>query len=230
MNTLSHVAIIMDGNGRWAKKKNKKRHSGHRAGILNISKIIRTCQKENIKFLTLYVFSVDNWKRSKREVDYLFNLIESFFKKKINQLIKNKIKIKIFGEKVGLNNNLIKRFKNIENKTSYDFNITVNLAFNYSSQLEIVNAVKNIINNNYLKKEINKELIENYLYTSKLPNPDILIRTGGYNRLSDFLLWQISYTEIFFLKKLWPDFNQSDLIKIIKKFKKIKRNYGALSE
>ena len=230
MNAISHIAIIMDGNGRWAKKKNLNRNEGHKAGVLNINNIIKTCQRENIKYLTLYVFSIDNWKRSTGEVNYLFNLVQIFLKKKINELIKEKIKVRVLGEKKGLSINLIKQFKRIEKLTSSDFSITVNLAFNYSSKLEIINSVKQILNKNYPNKDLNTELIEKYLYTSKLPDPEILIRTGGYNRLSDFLLWQISYSEIFFIKKLWPDFTQLDLIKIIKKFKKIKRNFGAISE
>ena len=228
MNSLSHVAIIMDGNGRWAFKRNKSRNYGHEKGVNNIKNIIGVCKKKNIKYLTLFVFSVDNWNRSKSEVSFLFSLLKNFLKKDINFLISNKIKIKIIGEKNKLDKNLLNNFKNIEKLTSKHFDITINIAFNYSSKLEIVNSINKLLK--IKAKTINIKALEENLYTGKIPNPEILIRTGGYNRLSDFLLWQLSYTEIFFLKKLWPDFNSTDLINVINKYKKIKRNFGAINE
>ena len=227
MNPLSHVAIIMDGNGRWALKKNKPRKYGHKKGLDNIKSIIDTCKKKNIKYLTLFVFSFDNWNRSKNEISYLFSLIKNFLNKDTNYLILNKIKIKIIGEKKKLCKNLLKNLKKIEKLTSKEFEITINLAFNYSSKLEIVSSMMKLLKK---KKTINIKNIEENLYTGVIPSPEILIRTGGYSRLSDFLLWQLSYTEIFFLKKLWPDFNSNDLKKIIQKYKKIKRNFGAIHE
>ncbi len=228
MNSLSHVAIIMDGNGRWALKRNKSRNYGHEKGIDNIKNIIATCKKKKIKYLTLFVFSVDNWNRSKSEVSFLFNLLKKFLKKDINFLISNKIKIKIIGEKKNLDRNLLKNFKNIEKLTSENYDITINIAFNYSSKLEIINSINKILKKK--NKTANIKDLEENLYAGKIPNPEILIRTGGYNRLSDFLLWQLSYTEIFFLKKLWPDFKSTDLINIINKYQKIKRNFGSVNE
>lgn len=227
MNPLSHVAIIMDGNGRWALKKNKPRKYGHKKGLENIKSIINTCKKKNIKYLTLFVFSFDNWNRSKNEISYLFSLIKNFLNKDTNYLILNKIKIKIIGEKKKLCKNLLKNLKKIEKLTSKEFEITINLAFNYSSKLEIVSSMMKLLKK---KKTLNIKNIEENLYTGATPSPEILIRTGGYSRLSDFLLWQLSYTEIFFLKKLWPDFKSNDLEKIIQKYKKIKRNFGAIND
>jgi undecaprenyl diphosphate synthase len=228
MNKLSHVAIIMDGNGRWALKRKKPRTFGHKEGIRNIKPIIKFCQARNVKFLTLFVFSLDNWKRSKKEVSYLFAMLDNFLKKQLNYLIKNKIKINFIGEKKKIEKKLYLNIKNVEKKTSKDFNITVNLAFNYSSKVEILNSLKKTVK---IKKITNLtlETINNNLYTKDVPDPDILIRSGGYSRLSDFLLWQIAYSEIFFIKKLWPDFNPNDLNKIFKKYMSIKRNFGAVN-
>ena len=226
MNPLSHVAIIMDGNGRWAKQRNKSRNFGHRKGLENIKPIIEFCKKKKISFLTLYVFSLDNWKRSEKEVEYLFFLIGQLFDKYTEYLIKNKIKINFIGEKTNLKKELINKIKNIQTITSREYDITVNLAFNYSSKCEIANAIRKCSKN----KKISTKIIEQNLYTSKIPDPEILIRTGGFCRVSDFLLWQISYSEIFFLKKLWPDFKALDLQKIFTKFNKIKRNFGAIND
>ncbi len=228
MNNLSHVAIIMDGNGRWALKRKKPRTFGHKEGIRNIKPIIKFCQGRNIKFLTLFVFSLDNWKRSRKEVSYLFTMLDNFLKKELNYLTKNKIKINFIGEKKKLEKKLYLNIKNVEKKTSKNLNITVNLAFNYSSKGEILNSFKKIIKNKKITN-LTLDTIKNNLYTKNVPDPDILIRSGGYSRLSDFLLWQIAYTEIFFIKKLWPDFNANDLNKIIKKYISIKRNFGAVN-
>ena len=228
MNKLSHVAIIMDGNGRWALKRKKPRTFGHKEGIRNIKPIIKFCQARNVKFLTLFVFSLDNWKRSKKEVSYLFAMLDNFLKKQLNYLIKNKIKINFFCEKKKIKKKLYLNIKNVEKKTSKDFNITVNLAFNYSSKVEILNSLKKTVKNKKITN-LTLETINNNLYTKDVPDPDILIRSGGYSRLSDFLLWQIAYSEIFFIKKLWPDFNPNDLNKIFKKYMSIKRNFGAVN-
>jgi undecaprenyl diphosphate synthase len=228
MNKLSHVAIIMDGNGRWALKRKKPRTFGHKEGIRNIKPIIKFCQARNVKFLTLFVFSLDNWKRSKKEVSYLFAMLDIFLKKQLNYLIKNKIKINFIGEKKKIEKKLYLNIKNVEKKTSKDFNITVNLAFNYSSKVEILNSLKKTVKNKKITN-LTLETINNNLYTKDVPDPDILIRSGGYSRLSDFLLWQIAYSEIFFIKKLWPDFNPNDLNKIFKKYTSIKRNFGAVN-
>ena len=226
MNPLNHIAIIMDGNGRWAEQKKKTRDFGHKKGLDNIRPIIEFCKKKKISFLTLYVFSLDNWKRSEKEVRFLFSLIDQLFGKYTKYLIKNKIRINFIGEKTNLKKELINKIKNIQKITSEDYDTTVNLAFNYSSKLEITNALSKCIKN----KKITPKIIEGNLYTANIPDPEILIRTGGLRRISDFLLWQISYTEIFFLKKFWPDFKTSDLNKILIDYHKIKRNFGAINE
>ena len=224
MNPLNHVAIIMDGNGRWGLKYKNSRNSGHKAGLRVVEKIIKESIKQKIKFLTLYAFSTENWKRPKNEIDYLFNLLENFLINKIGELHKKKIKLKIIGVKnfsKKLNNLLIKA----EKKTIKNNSLQINLALNYGSKLELINALKKI---NQSKDEINEKNLIKYFYTKNIPDPDLLIRTGDTKRLSNFLLWQLAYSEIFFEKKLWPDFNENDFIKIIKKFKNIKRNFGKI--
>ena len=224
MNRLNHVAIIMDGNGRWGLKKYNSRNKGHRAGLDTVEKVIKISIKEKIKYLTLFAFSTENWKRPKSEITYLFNLLQNFLEHKLKRFHKNNIKLKIIGEKKfskKINNLLIKSEKITKNNNA----LQVNLALNYGSKNEIVNAIKKINNK---KLNITEKNIEKFLYTKNIPDPDILIRTGKTTRLSNFLLWQISYTEIFFSKKLWPDFQEVDFINIINKFKKIKRNYGEI--
>jgi undecaprenyl diphosphate synthase len=224
MNPLNHVAIIMDGNGRWGLKKHNSRNKGHRAGIDTVEKIIKISLEQKIKYLTLFAFSTENWKRPKTEINYLFNLLENFLEKKLIRFYKNNIKLKIIGKKnfsYKLNNLLIKS----EKKTIKNSKLQINLALNYGSKKEIVNAIAKL---NKKKIKVTEKTITENLYTKNIPDPDILIRTGNTNRLSNFLLWQVSYTEIFFLKKLWPDFEKEDFIKILNKYKKIKRNFGEI--
>ena len=222
MNPLNHVAIIMDGNGRWGLKHKGSRNKGHKEGLKAIEKIIRETIRSKIKFLTLYAFSTENWNRPKKEINYLFDLLEYFLKNKIDDLHKKNIKLNIIGVK-----NFTKKLNNLlrysENKTSKNTKLQINLALNYGSKFELLNAFKKIKKNN---DKINQKNLEKYLQTKKIPDPEILIRTGNTKRLSNFLLWQLAYTEIFFEKKLWPDFNEKDFNNIIVKFKKIKRNFG----
>tara|TARA_B100001057_G_scaffold453218_1_gene497848 strand:- start:4282 stop:4950 length:669 start_codon:yes stop_codon:yes gene_type:complete len=220
MNKLNHIAFIMDGNGRWGKKKGKGRNFGHLKGVDTVKKIVKASIKQNIPIITFYVFSSENWKRPRNEKNYLFKLIKNYFLKEIENIIKQGIKIKIFGELKKFSSDLRLILKKSIKLTNKNKKITVNLAINYGSQKEILQAFKKT------KKNFTIKNIEKNLYTSKMPNPDILIRTGGYKRLSNFLLWQMAYTELFFLKKLWPDFNGNDLSLIIQKYKNIKRNYG----
>ena len=225
MNPIKHVAIIMDGNGRWGIKHKNSRNAGHRAGLNSVEKIINECLKLNIKYLTLYTFSTENWKRPKKEIIFLFNLLENFLTKKIDNLIKRNIKLKFIGEINKLPTKLKVLIKKSEFKTSKNLSLQVNVALNYGSKNEIVQSIKNI------KKKritINKENIDKNLFTKNIIDPDILIRTGNTQRLSNFMLWQLAYTEIFFEKKLWPDFNDSDFKKILNRFKIIKRNYGSI--
>ena len=222
MNPLKHVAIIMDGNGRWGLKNKNSRNAGHRAGLNTVEKIIKETIKNNIKFLTLFAFSTENWKRPKKEINFLFNLLENFLKEKIEHLNKQKIRLKIIGKKK-FSPKLINLLNLSETKTSKNKRLQINLALNYGSKTELIYAFKELKKN---KELINEKNLKKYLQTKDIPDPDILIRTGNTKRLSNFLLWQIAYSEIFFEKKLWPDFNEKDYYKIIKKYKNIKRNFG----
>ena len=224
MNPLNHVAIIMDGNGRWGVKHKNSRNAGHKAGLLAVETVIKESIKHKIRFLTLFVFSTENWKRPKKEVNYLFNLLENFLTRKIDQLHKQNIKLKIIGNKK-FSKNLNKLLNSAEKKTAQNKKIQLNLALNYGSKLELIHAFKKLKKSN---KKINEENIEKYLYTKNIPNPDLLIRTGNTQRLSNFLLWQASYSEIIFVKKLWPDFNGIDYKNIIRKYQITKRKYGAI--
>ena len=223
MSVANHVAIIMDGNGRWALQKGKSRNYGHQCGLRAIEKIVDYSIKKKISYLTLFTFSSENWKRPKKEVNFLFKLLENYFKKNLLKVIRNGIKVKIVGNKPKLASNLRKIIKLAENKTRKNKKISVQLALNYGSKQEIINSMKIV---NKKKQKITIKNFEKNLYTSGFPDPDILIRTGDQRRLSNFLLWQIAYAEIFFVKKMWPDFNNNDFQKILNKFKKIKRNFG----
>ena len=222
MNPLNHVAIIMDGNGRWGLKNRNSRNEGHKAGLNTLEKIIKETIKQKINYLTLFAFSTENWNRPKKEINYLFNLLENFLLNKIDSLNKQNIKLKIIGTKK-FSTKLNKLLKLSEKKTSKNKTLQINLALNYGSKFEIINAIKKIDKNN---EAINEKNLLKYLQTANIPDPEILIRTGNTKRLSNFLLWQLAYAEIFFEKKLWPDFNEKDYVRIIKKFKKIKRNFG----
>jgi len=224
MNPLNHVAIIMDGNGRWGLKNRNSRNAGHKAGLNTVEKIIKETIKKKIKFLTLYAFSTENWKRPKKEINYLFNLLENFLLNRIEELHKQNIKLKIIGNK-----NFSKKLNNLlilsEKKTSKNKRLQINLALNYGSKTELLNAFKNLNRN---KEKFSEKNLVKYLQTKNIPDPDLLIRTGNTKRLSNFLLWQLAYSEIFFEKKLWPDFNEKDYTKIVKRFKSIKRNFGKI--
>ena len=222
MNPLNHVAIIMDGNGRWGLKHKNSRNSGHRAGLNTVEKIIKETLRNKIKFLTLYAFSTENWKRPKKEIDYLFSLLENFLISRIDELHKQNIKLKIIGVK-NFSSKLNNLLNKSEKKTSKNRKLQLNLALNYGSKFELINAFKSLKKNNEM---INEKNLTKYLQTKNIPDPDLLIRTGNTQRLSNFLLWQAAYAEIFFEKKLWPEFNEKDYNKIIKKFRNIKRNFG----
>tara|TARA_B100001175_G_scaffold185752_1_gene157702 strand:- start:109 stop:783 length:675 start_codon:yes stop_codon:yes gene_type:complete len=222
MNLIKHVAIIMDGNGRWGIRHKNSRNLGHKEGLKTVEKIIKSTIKNKIKYLTLYVFSTENWKRPKKEIKYLFNLLENFLLNKISELNKRNIKLKVIGKK-NFSNKLTKLLNLSEKKTSKNKRLQINLALNYGSKNEIINAFKEVKKS---KQKINETTISKNLFTKNLPDPDILIRTGNTKRLSNFLLWQLAYSEIFFEKKLWPDFNEKDYNKILNNFKKIKRNFG----
>ena len=224
MNTLNHIAFIMDGNGRWGKKTKQNRNFGHLKGVETVKKIVKGSTKLNIKYLTFFVFSTENWRRPKSEIKYLFSLIISYFTKELEDVIENGIRVRILGNTNKFPIKLKKILKNTENKTKYNKKIYVNLAINYGSRDELIKSFNKLKK----KKKISEKMIDENLYTKEIPDPDILIRTGGKQRLSNFLLWQLAYTELFFVNKLWPEFNIKDLKKIILKYKKIKRNFGAI--
>ena len=222
MNPLNHVAIIMDGNGRWGLKNKNSRNAGHKAGLNTVEKIIRETIKNKIKFLTLYAFSTENWKRPKKEINYLFSLLENVLIMRIEERHKQNIKLKIIGVK-NFSSKLNKLLNKSEKKTFKNTKLQINLALNYGSKFELINAFKNLKKS---RDKINEKNLTKYLQTRNIPDPDILIRTGNTQRLSNFLLWQLAYAEIFFEKKLWPEFNEKDYNRIIKRFKNIKRNFG----
>ena len=228
MISPSHIAIIMDGNGRWGLKKYNDRNKGHYYGLQNINKVIKNCIKLHIKYLTLYTFSTENWNRPKKEIEYLFFLFKFFYQKNFNKINKNNIRIKFIGDLKNIPADLKVIIKKIQEKTKNNNRITVVFAFNYGAKSELINAFKKIHKNK--KNKISEELISNNLYTKNMPDPDILVRTGGEKRLSNFLLWQLSYAELFFIEKSWPDFNFFDLKKIVNKFSGIKRRFGGLDE
>tara|TARA_S200000501_G_scaffold213815_1_gene200816 strand:- start:183 stop:857 length:675 start_codon:yes stop_codon:yes gene_type:complete len=222
MNPLKHVAIIMDGNGRWGLKNKNSRNAGHKAGLKTVEKIIKETIKNKVKFLTLYAFSTENWKRPKKEINFLFGLLENFLINRLNDLNKQNIKLKIIGTKK-FSSKLNKLLNQSEKKTFRNKKLQINLALNYGSKIELINAFKELKKN---KENINEKNLKKYLETKDIPDPDLLIRTGNTKRLSNFLLWQLAYSEIFFEKKLWPDFNEKDYNTIIKNYKNIKRNFG----
>ena len=227
MNRPKHVAIIMDGNGRWGLKKKKSRNYGHKKGIETVEKIISASIKKNIKFLTLFVFSTENWKRPINEIKYLFSLLENYIDNEIDNLIKKNIKINIIGNIKPFPRSLKLKINKVKKKTKKNDKIQINMALNYGSREEIIHSLK-ILNKKSIR--INEKNIEKYLYTNGIPDPEILIRTGNTNRISNFLIWQSIYTEIFFIKKMWPEFTQKDFYKIIDRFKSINRNFGGLNE
>ena len=222
MNKLNHVAFIMDGNGRWGKKRNKGRNYGHIKGVETVKKVVMNSIKFKIPIITFYVFSSENWKRPKKEVTFLFKLIQNYFSREIESIISQGIKINILDNINKLAKDIKLTLKKTIKFTKNNKKITVNLAINYGSKNEIFQALKKTKNNLSVKN------FEKNLYTKNMPNPDILIRTGGHQRLSNFMLWQLAYSELFFLAKLWPDFDSNDLKKIINTFKQSKRNFGAL--
>ena len=224
MNKLNHVAFIMDGNGRWGKKRNKGRNFGHLNGVKTVKKIVQSSIKLKIPVLTFYVFSTENWKRPQSEINFLFKLIINYFKKELNNVVSNGIKINIIGQINKLPLKIRSTLKEVIKFTKKNKKIVVNLAINYGSKIEIVNALQKSKN----KKKISVNSLNKNLYTNHLPDPDILIRTGGHKRLSNFMLWQLAYAEIYFLDKLWPDFNDKDLKRVINNFKKVKRNFGSI--
>jgi len=227
MTPLKHIAIIMDGNGRWGLRKKNSRKFGHKKGLEVVENIIIAAIKKNIQYLTLFVFSTENWKRPSKEINYLFNLLNKYIDKEVNNLLEKGIKIKIIGKINRFPKILKSKLKKVEKISKINTKIQVNMALNYGSRQEIIDSIKNL---NKKKLLITEKNINKFLYTNNIPDPEILIRTGNTNRISNFLVWQSIYTEIFFVKKMWPDFKTEDFFKIINKFYKINRNFGGLND
>ena len=223
MKPVKHVAIIMDGNGRWGIAKKNNRNYGHRKGLDTVDNVVKCCLEKNIRFLTLFTFSTENWKRPQREINFLFSLLKNFLKKKISKIQKQNIRLKFIGEKKKLKKDLLKAISNAEKITSSNTKLQINIALNYGSKNEIINSIKKIKNKNL---KITEKNFQSNLFTKNIPDPEILIRTGNTNRLSNFMLWQLAYTEIFFEKKLWPDFKTKDFNRILKSYNKIVRKFG----
>ncbi len=227
MSLPKHIAIIMDGNGRWGTKRKKSRNFGHAEGLKTVEKIINISITKKIKYLTLYTFSTENWKRPKKEINFLMSLLENYITKELNNLVKKNIKLKIIGNINKFPKSLKNKLKRVEKLTNKNDKIQINIALNYGSKEEIIKTIKKL---KELSLPINEKNISNNLYTKGIPDPEILIRTGNRYRLSNFLLWQASYSEIFFVNKLWPDFNKNDFVKILSIFSKIRRNFGGINE
>ena len=223
MKPVKHVAVIMDGNGRWGIAKKNNRNYGHKKGLDSVDNVVKSCLEKNIKFLTLFTFSTENWKRPQKEISFLFSLLKNFLKKKISKIQKQNIRLKFIGEKKKLKKDLLKAISNAEKITSLNTKLQINIALNYGSKNEIINSIKKIKNKNL---KITEKNFQSNLFTKNIPDPEILIRTGNTNRLSNFMLWQLAYTEIFFEKKLWPDFKTKDFNRILKSYNKIVRKFG----
>ena len=221
----NHLAIILDGNGRWANQRGLPRNMGHRQGVKTLTKIVKECSKIGIKHLTVYAFSTENWNRPQKEIDYLMSLIERYLNRIEKQLDKSDIRLKVIGEKTKLNDYLLSVIDTIESKTKDHQGLTLNIAFNYGSKDEIVNAFKKMANDKVL---FTKENVDKYLYTSESKDVDLLIRTSGEQRISNYLLWQIAYAEIYFTDVYWPDFNINELEKALDSFQNRKRRFGGL--
>ncbi len=225
-----HVAVIMDGNGRWASQRNLPRIAGHSAGAKSVEEVIKAAKESGVKILTLYAFSTENWKRPKYEVDALFKLLENYIDSQTDILIKNDIRLSVVGRIEGLPDDIQRKLKSIMDKTRAGSSLLLNLALNYGARTEIVDAVRAVAKDCASGKvdpdEIDEKIFSGYLYTKDLPDPDLLIRTSGEMRLSNFLLWQLSYSELYISKKLWPDFKKSDFIEALNEYQNRQRRYG----
>ena len=227
-NLPEHIAIIMDGNGRWAKTKNRPRLFGHNAGMKTLKKIVRASSDAGIKILTVYAFSTENWKRSKEEVDGLMNIAIEYFKKEIGELHQNHVKVNVIGNLAGLNTKVREAAENAMVITAHNTGLTLNIALNYGGRDDIVFAVKELIRAGVSADEVTEQSINDHLYTKGQPDPDLLIRTGGESRYSNFMLWQVAYTELAFTDIYWPDFDVEKYYEIIENYQKRDRRYGSV--
>ncbi len=223
---IKHVAIIMDGNRRWAKEHNLPSAAGHKKGVTSLRNIVRACDELGVKYLTVYAFSTENWKRSKEEVDFLMDLVAVTLKTELDDMDREGVKISFIGDGSRLSNRLQKVTFSAQEKTKNNAGVNLQIALNYGSRDEIVHAVKSIIDEGIKSCDINEDVISAHLYTKNIPNPDILIRTGGEKRISNYLLWQIAYSEVIVVDEYWPEFDRCSLIKCIEEFKRRQRRYG----
>ena len=222
-----HIAVIMDGNGRWAKLRNLPREEGHKAGAKSVQEVVETCARLGIEYLTLYAFSKGNWKRPKTEISMLWKLLENYLKEEHKVLIKNQLRLKVIGQKDDLPFAVRKELRRVENLTKDFKRMTIVLALNYGGRAEIVEAVKKLCKDNSSNLEsIDEKMFAKYLFTSDIPDPDLLIRTSGEMRISNFLLWQIAYSEIWITQELWPDFRKKNLLQALVDFQKRERRFG----
>ena len=222
-----HIAVIMDGNGRWARLRNLPREEGHKMGAKSVQEVVETCARLGIEYLTLYAFSKENWKRPKTEISMLWKLLESNLKEEYKVLIKNQLRLIVIGQKGGLPLTVRKELARVENLTRDFKRMTIVLALNYGGRAEIIDAVKKLCRDNSTNIDsIDEKKFAEYLFTSGIPDPDLLIRTSGEMRISNFLLWQIAYSEIWITEKLWPDFRKKDLLQALVDFQKRERRVG----
>ena len=232
-NLPEHVAIIMDGNGRWAKSQHLPRTKGHIEGVKRVEEIVYFANDRGIKVLTLFTFSTENWKRPKHEVSMLMKILIHVLERKVRELSQKKIRLQFIGKREGVPPSVIKTINNATEMTKHNTGMTLNMAFNYGGRVEILDAVKSIVlavkNNQLTINDITEENFDQFLYTKGLPDPDLLIRTSGEKRISNFLLWQLSYAEFYFTDKFWPDFNQEEFEKALEEFKKRERRYGKVA-
>ena len=229
-NELKHIAIIMDGNGRWAKKRNLPRSAGHKKGAETLQEIVKAASEMGIKYMTVYAFSTENWKRDKEEVDYLMNLLRQYLKNELEEVNKQGGRILFIGEKDMLDSDIVTQMDNIESKTANNDKFTFIVALSYGSRAEILSAVKKISSlvarGDMTVRDIDENSFSSMLYTHNIPDPDLVIRTSGEQRISNYLLWQIAYSELFFTKTLWPDFTVAELKEIVDDFNSRERRYG----
>ncbi len=223
---LKHIAIIMDGNRRWAKNKNLPTAIGHKKGVEALKATLRACNDYGIKYLTVYAFSTENWNRKKEEVEFLMNLVAVTLTNELEEMHKENVQIRFIGDLTRLSNNLQKILANAVETTKNNTGVSLQIALNYGSRDEIVNAVKNIVISGVSAKNIDEKLINQNLYTVGIPDPDILVRTGGEQRISNYLLWQIAYSEIIIRNEFWPEFDKNILAECINEFGKRQRRYG----
>jgi len=226
-----HIAVIMDGNGRWARLRNLPREEGHKMGAKSVQEVVETCARLGIEYLTLYAFSKENWKRPKTEISMLWKLLESNLKEEYKVLIKNQLRLIVIGQKGGLPLTVRKELARVENLTRDFKRMTIVLALNYGGRAEIIDAVKKLCRDNSTNIDsIDEKKFAEYLFTSGIPDPDLLIRTSGEMRISNFLLWQIAYTELYVTETLWPDFDRKELLKAIADYQSRERRFGLTSE